>query len=486
MSQPTTIVIFGATGDLTARKLSPALLNLYRKGRLPESLNIIGVARRPLSDEAFRAYLTEHIQEVSPPGFDAALWKKFVKLWHYTAADFSRPEDFAALPEAFDRIDQGQATRLYYLATGPNFFQPIIQNLGQNKLARPSSKAPQDAGCRIVIEKPFGRDLASAQALNAAAHQVFQESQIYRIDHYLGKETAQNILFLRFANSIFEPLWNRNYINNVQISVTETVDVEERAEYYDEAGVLRDMFQNHLLQLLNLTALEPPSSFDADDLRNEKVKVLKAVRPIDMKDVVVGQYQGYCDLPAVKRGSRTPTYAALRLYINNWRWMGVPFYLRSGKALKHKVSQITIEFKCPPKVMFAGVYDQDFKPNILTLRIQPDEGVRLSFEVKQPDTFQNTTEAVMDFNYRDLFNKESLPEAYERLLLDAIKGDASLFSRHDEIEQAWRLIDPVISRVEAGKGVRVYRYERGSWGPKQADKLMEQDGRSWRLCCTDD
>jgi glucose-6-phosphate 1-dehydrogenase len=272
----------------------------------------------------------------------------------------------------------------------------------------------------------------------------------------------------------------------VQISVVEQVDVGHRGGYYDQAGVLRDMFQNHLLQLLCLTALEPPSSFKADDLRNEKVKVLSAIRPIDLNDVVVGQYEGYCDLPDVRKGSQTPTYAALRLFIDNWRWTGVPFYLRSGKALKEKVSEVTIEFKCPPKVMFAGVYDKDFKPNLLSLRIQPDEGVRLAFEVKEPDTFQNTTSAVMDFNYRDLFNKHALPEAYERLLLDAIKGDASLFSRHDEIELAWQIIDPVIHAVEDPKSERLTSYTPGSWGPESALELLNREGREWRLCCFED
>jgi glucose-6-phosphate 1-dehydrogenase len=342
----------------------------------------------------------------------------------------------------------------------------------------------EDCWRRIVIEKPFGHDLASAQELNRAVHAVFKESQVYRIDHYLGKETAQNILFFRFGNTIFEPVWNRRYINNVQITVAETVDVGHRAGYYDSSGVLRDMFQNHLLQLLALVAMEPPSSFNADAVRNEKAKVFESIRPIELADTVRGQYAGYRNAQGVAPDSKTDTFAALKLSIDNWRWQGVPFYLRSGKALERKTSEICIEFERPPHLMFKLPEGRELTPNILSLCIQPDEGIHLRFEAKVPDMDQDMRSVDMDFHFRSSFN-EPLPEAYERLLLDAMDGDASLFTRSDSIEAAWRLIDPILKGWETPSAPLLVTYPAGSWGPAEADQLLAKAGRVWRLGCID-
>jgi glucose-6-phosphate 1-dehydrogenase len=477
--KPITIVIFGASGDLTHRKLVPSLFSLFRKQRLPETVHVVGFARRPFSDSQFASGLKDSAQQ-SLGSFDDAGWDAFAPRLHYFEGDLAVADDFARLKNQLGGMEGGGANRLYYLATSPDYYVSIVENLGRAGMAEQS-----DGWRRIIVEKPFGHDLESAQALNQSIHAVFGEDQVYRIDHYLGKETAQNILFFRFANTIFAPVWNRRYVDHVQSSVAETLPVGHRAGYYDKAGILRDVFQNHLLQLLTLIGMEPPSSFNPDALRNEKVKVLRAIRPVELTDTVFGQYDGYLDEPQVAPDSRTPTFAALKLFIDNWRWQGVPFYLRSGKSLASKVTEIVIQFQCPPHVMFNLPAGNSFTPNILSMCIQPDEGVHLKFEIKIPDSNQETRSVDMEFHYCSSFDRDAMPDAYERLLLDAINGDAALFTRNDEIETAWSIIDPLTRAWEAPDGPPIALYKPGSWGPLKAKHFLLRDRRIWRRVCSD-
>lgn len=477
-SIPTSIVIFGASGDLAKRKLVPAFFNLFRKRKTTREFRIVGYGNTAYTDDEFRAHLREGVDQYAASDFSEEEWGYFAATLHYQQGRYTDLADFRKLGERLESLESGSSNRLYYMAIPPTIFPSIIDLLGL------TSQMHENGGWRrVIVEKPFGTDLASAQQLNQQAHKSLQENQIYRIDHYLGKETVQNILFARFANTIFEPVWNRNYIDHVQITVAEKVGVEHRAGYYDSVGVLRDMFQNHLLQLLTLVAMEPPASFTASALRNEKVKVLSAISPMTpaqvASDTVRAQYEGYRAEAEVKPDSVTPTFAALKFHVNNWRWQGVPFYLRSGKNLAEKKSQIVIQFKEPPLAMFPMPPDKKMAPNLLLLSIQPDEGIYLRFEAKAPDTVAETRSVDMDFHYAESFGPTAIPESYERLLLDALQGDASLFTRADEVEMAWSLIDPILQTWEAHQSPPLADYAVGTWGPAESDSLLARDGRAW-------
>jgi len=477
-----TVVIFGASGDLTSRKLIPALYSLHQKGRLPNQTRVVGVARTKFSSEDWRKELTASTQKFAGKEFDAAAWQAFAANVFYLPGDIDQPADFAALAKILEQLEGGaSATRVYYLSTAPSLYATAIANLGAAGLADESRGVR-----RVVIEKPFGTDLKSAQELNRSTHQVFSENQVYRIDHYLGKETVQNLLVLRFANSIFEPLWNRRYIDHVQITVAEEVDVGRRAGYYDHAGVLRDMFQNHLLQLLMVIAMEAPARYSAEFIRDEKVKVLRAIKPLTGGDFAAntlrGQYEGYRQAEGVPPASQTATFAALKLNIDNWRWQGVPFYLRSGKAMSCRTSQIVIQYRQPPIMMFENGPRSHVDPNKLVVQIQPAEGIQLHFQTKVPDAGIKLRTTDLDFKFCREFTG-TIPDSYQRLLLDALTGDASLFARHDEVEVAWSIIDPILAAWNSPAAPPLEVYPRGDWGPPASDQWMRAQGREWFDVC---
>jgi glucose-6-phosphate 1-dehydrogenase len=479
---PATFVIFGASGDLTSRKLVPALFKLHRKGRLKDGLRVVGFSRSPYTHEQWRAELAESTAKFAGSDFDAAAWQQFAANIFYHAGDVGNASDFDALADFLTQIEAGAAAnRIYYLSMAPRFYEETVEQLGRSGLAKENGGAR-----RVVIEKPFGVNLESAKRLNESIHRVFNETQVYRIDHYLGKETVQNLLVLRFANTIFEPVWNRNYIDHVQITVAEEVDVGKRAGYYDGAGVVRDMVQNHLLQLLMITAMEPPVRYEADAIRNEKVKVLHAVRPFGAEEVRAdtfrGQYRGYSSTKDVPPTSHTATFAALRLWVDNWRWQGVPFYVRSGKAMSCRTTQIVIQFREPPHKLFDDSPRNLCEANRLIIQIQPAEGIQLHFQTKVPDAGMKLRQTELSFDYQQQFRR-AMPEAYERLLLDALEGDPSLFARADEVEAAWKVVDPVIAEWQSRDKPTLFMYDPGGWGPEECSEWMHDQGRNWFDTC---
>ena len=485
----TSLVIFGATGDLSRRKLVPALFTLACKGRLPQDLRVVGFSRTELSDEQFRESTWEGAQELADLAVHRDVWNDFATRLSYVQGDLSVAADFEKLRKRLESLEGDSGSeRLYYLSVAPSLYEPTIVNLALAGLAGGDGGASGGKGRRVIVEKPFGYDGASALALDEVVHSAFDESQVYRIDHYLGKETVQNLVVFRFANAIFEPVWNRTYIAQVQVTVAEEVDVGTRAAYYEGSGVVRDMVQNHLLQLLAMVAMEPPTSMDATALRDEKVKVLQAIRrwetPEDViRNTVGAQYSGYRQAPGVGSGSRTPTYAALRLYVDNWRWQGVPFYLRSGKAMHTKASEVIIQFHRPPHRLFSLGAEEAPQANNLALCLQPDEGVHLRFQVKVPDTEMATRAHDMEFHYETSFAEQGIPEAYERLLQDALEGDASLFIRSDQVHEAWRIVDPLLEAWDSASASPLVEYARGSWGPAEANALLTEDGHAWLHAC---
>lgn len=479
---PHTLVIFGASGDLTSRKLIPALYLLHRKGRLPSDTRIVGVSRTAFSHDQWRSELAASTQKYLGKAFDPTAWEAFAGSIYYQPGDIGKSEDFAALAKMLDELEGAHgSTRLYYLATAPELYSTAVAQLGSANMA-----GEERGPTRIIVEKPFGTDAASASALNRAIHNVFSEKQVYRIDHYLGKETVQNLLVLRFANTIFEPIWNRNYIDHVQITVAEEVDVGRRGGYYDDSGVLRDMFQNHLLQLVMVTAMEAPVRFQADFVRDEKVKVLRAIAPLTPEEVsastIRGQYEGYTATEGIPKNSRTATFAALRLEIDNWRWSGVPFYLRSGKAMSCRTTQIVIQFRQPPHMVFENGPRGHMDANRLVLQIQPAEGIQVHFQTKVPDAGMQLRLTDLDFRFAREFTG-TMPDAYQRLLLDAMNGDASLFARSDEVELAWGIIDPILAAWNGPAAPPLETYPQGQWGPDSSDRWMLDQGRQWFDVC---
>lgn len=505
IEDPVLLVVFGASGDLSKRKLIPALYQLAYQNLLPPNFTLVGYARTAFTDDEFRSLAREGVQEHGEVGFDEHIWHGFSQGLFYQSGQYDDKAGFEALAKRVETLDKKRSTggnHVYYLATPPSVFKPISTLLSEVGLCQSQHQGQR----RIVIEKPFGHDLDSAKDLNEHLRSLFAEDQIFRIDHYLGKETVQNILVFRFGNGIFEPIWNRNYIDHVQITVAESLNVGDRGGYYDKSGAIRDMLQNHMMQLLALTAMEVPVAFDAESVRDQKVNVLRSIRPIDPEDVanwaVRAQYgkgvsegkemPGYLNEKGVPEDSVTDTYVAAKFDIDNWRWQGVPFYLRTGKALTAKLTEINIVFRKPPLTLFqtlTGDGGDGVPPsNVLTLRIQPDEGTRLTFDAKRPGPSVNVERVGMDFSYREYFGSQPAADAYERLLLDAILGDATLFIRRDETEVAWDRITRILKGWELeeakakkrGKSLQLPKYAAGTWGPKEADDLLAKDSRYWR------
>ncbi len=482
---PTGIVVLGASGDLTRRKLLPSLFDLYRRELLSEQFYILGCGRTHMSDEKFEQFSAEAIAKDAAGAAEQA--KNFTQKCSFISGDYDDAKFYDGLKkriEELNKLHKVDGNLIFYLSVPPFLYPVIVEHLGVSGLAQPET--------RLIIEKPFGHDLESAQRLNEVISKCFDESQVYRIDHYLGKETVQNILMFRFANAIFEPVWNRNYIDHVQITIAESVGIEHRAGYYDKSGALRDIFQNHMLQMLALVAMEPPTSFEADRVRDEKIKLLRSIRPIEFEpwsaQIVRGRYTagkvnskelcGYLQEKSVPAHSQTETFVAAKLLIENWRWRGVPFYVRSGKRLAAKNTAIAITFRHVPHSMFVSAGLEELPPNVLTLQIQPQEGMSLQFQAKRPGSKMCMGTLDMHFNYTDVFAVE-MPEAYSRLLLDAMQGDQTLFNRYDSVESAWKLFDPVL-RAWQDSDMPLYDYPAGAESFPAADNLIESDGRKWR------
>ena len=489
---PHVMVVFGATGDLSHRKVFPALAQLWRTNLLPQDWMLLAIGRRPYDDATFRDEVKASLHQYSRVPLEPAVERQFLERIVYHRGDFDAAATYDSLVERLADIDAEHATagnRLFYLATQPSAFPLIVGQIGRCGL---DHEVHGGGWRRIVIEKPFGRDLDSAKRLNREVGKVFREAQVYRIDHYLGKETVRNLLVFRFANGIFEPLWNRRYVDHVQITMAESIGVEERGSFYEETGAVRDVVQNHILQLLSLVAMEPPATFDPDALRDEKVKVLRAIETLDRpaveRHVVRGQYgpgwiagqavKGYHQEAEVDPRSETETFVAARLQVDDWRWSGVPFYLRAGKRLPKRATEIAIQFKDVPHRLFAAAQSNP-EPNLLAIRIQPDEGIVLRFGSKVPGLGLDIRTVNMDFTYGSAFSTDA-PEAYETLLLDAMLGDASLFTRADEVEAAWATVTPILDSWLDGPGPAFPNYDAGTWGPAESDRLMERDGRRWR------
>ena len=491
-AEPCTVIIFGASGDLTKRKLVPALYRLTQQRLLPAEFAIMGFARSPMGDDEFREKMKDAVATYGEAkSVDETVWQSFAQGIFYIAGDINDPTCYQKMSERLDQIDAERGTagnRVFYLSTSPTLYSEAIEQLGAAGLAEPKP----GAWVRVIIEKPFGHDLASAKQLNEDVAKVFDEDQVYRIDHYLGKETVQNLLVFRFANGIFEPIWNRTYVDHVQITNAEAIGVEGRGGYYDTSGVLRDMIQNHVFQVLSLVAMEPPANLSANAVRDEKIKAMCAVRPI-LRDHVDefaarGQYgpgsvagkevPGYRQEKDVNPESNTETYAAVKLFFDNWRWADVPFYLRSGKRLPKRVTEIAIQFKQAPLQLFNQIPDQQFEPNVLIVRIQPDEGITLRVGAKIPGQVTRIRWVNMDFRYGASFGISS-PEAYERLLLDCILGDSTLYARRDMTERGWEIVQPILDAWQSSKA-SFSNYEAGTWGPPEGNELIEKDGRRWR------